>query len=137
MIRKIDSNKFSLTILKVTTFSRIRHKYTYPRLIFSVSYTYPRLSDSTNTHISAIIGWCKYTHIRDYLQGKASFLIFLNLKRLARNRNFLRAFLVSYALSFLFQDISRMNMCTRFTLLQLHPVRQPMANLGSGKLQMW
>ena len=25
MIRKIDSNKFSLTILKVTTFSRIRH----------------------------------------------------------------------------------------------------------------
>ena len=24
MIRKIDSNKFSLTILKVTTFSRIR-----------------------------------------------------------------------------------------------------------------
>ena len=28
MIRKIDSNKFSLTILKVTTFSRIRH-YTF------------------------------------------------------------------------------------------------------------
>ena len=26
MIRKIDSNIFSLTILKVTTFSRIRHK---------------------------------------------------------------------------------------------------------------
>ena len=25
MIQKIDSNKFSLTILKVTTFSRIRH----------------------------------------------------------------------------------------------------------------
>ena len=25
MIRKIDSNIFSLTILKVTTFSRIRH----------------------------------------------------------------------------------------------------------------
>ena len=27
MIRKIDSNKFSLTILKVTTFSRIRHHF--------------------------------------------------------------------------------------------------------------
>ena len=27
MIRKIDSNKFSLTILKVTTFSRIRHLF--------------------------------------------------------------------------------------------------------------
>ena len=26
MIRKIDSNKFSLTILKVTTFSRIRQR---------------------------------------------------------------------------------------------------------------
>ena len=26
MIRKIDSNIFSLTILKVTTFSRIRHR---------------------------------------------------------------------------------------------------------------
>ena len=57
-------------------------------------------------------------------------------ERLARNKNFLRAFLVSYALISLFQDISRMNMFTRFTLLQLHPDRQPMANLGSGKLQM-
>ena len=27
MIRKIDSNKFSLTILKVTTFSRIRQSF--------------------------------------------------------------------------------------------------------------
>jgi len=26
VIQKIDSNKFSLTILKVTTFSRIRHR---------------------------------------------------------------------------------------------------------------
>ena len=33
MIRKIDSNKFSLTILKVTTFSRIRHgKFSSSRL---------------------------------------------------------------------------------------------------------
>ena len=31
MIRKIDSNIFSLTILKVTTFSRIRHRR---RLLF-------------------------------------------------------------------------------------------------------
>ena len=92
-----------------------------------------------NTQIlnnTTVVLFSEFTPIRDYLQGKASFLIFLNLKRLARNRNFLRAFLVSYALSFLFQDISRMNMFTRFTLLQLHPVRQPMANLGSGKLQM-
>ena len=57
-------------------------------------------------------------------------------KRLARNRNFLRAFFVSYVLNSLSQDISRMNMFTRFTLLQLHPDQQSMANLGSGKLQM-
>ena len=31
MIRKIDSNKFSLTILKVTTFSRIRQFYAFWR----------------------------------------------------------------------------------------------------------
>ncbi|WP_367379474.1 hypothetical protein [Segatella copri] len=31
-------------------------------------------------HLSAIIGWCKYTHIRDYIQEKASFLISFNFK---------------------------------------------------------
>ncbi len=93
-LRIIKQNRISHFLLIIYTYPRltISDKYTNPRLIFSVSYTYPRLSDSTDTHLSAIIGWCKYTHIRDYLQGKASFLIFLNLKRLARNRNFLRAF---------------------------------------------
>ena len=46
MIRKIDSNIFSLTILKVTTFSRIRHWYsyccTYPSFQSARFYTFPR-----------------------------------------------------------------------------------------------
>lgn len=52
-------------------------------------------------------------------------------------QSILRAFFVSYVLTSIFQDISRINMFTRFTLLQLHPDQQSMANLGSGKLQMW
>ena len=62
--------------------------------------------------------------------------IFKVNKKGSQETKLLASLLVSYALISLFQDISRMNMFTRFTLLQLHPVRQPMANLGSGKLQM-
>ena len=36
MIQKLDSNKFSLTILKVTTFSRIRQE-TFMMIIFAAS----------------------------------------------------------------------------------------------------
>ena len=42
MIRKIDSNKFSLTILKVTTFSRIRQ---FVRVFFLGKFSSSRLKD--------------------------------------------------------------------------------------------
>ena len=47
MIQKIDSNKFSLTILKVTTFSRIRHMQ-----CFSESFT-PTEDENEGTFMTA------------------------------------------------------------------------------------
>ena len=50
MIRKIDSNKFSLTILKVTTFSRIRHVNT----TCETSVTFNTLDFSKNVMLNTL-----------------------------------------------------------------------------------
>ena len=46
MIRKIDSNKFSLTILKVTTFSRIRQEHHPLVILFTEVHSYSSIVSS-------------------------------------------------------------------------------------------
>ena len=73
MIRKIDSNIFSLTILKLTTFSRIRQY----RLLFQIIIVFlHRNKLSYSSDMEQIIG--RKTEIRQlteyYHSGKAEFV---------------------------------------------------------------